>query len=59
MAGFVYKAAMAENRMPRKPMPKEESAVIRKIKAQEVEKARRIRERDAHKAMDIKRYNPN
>ncbi len=57
MAGFVYKAAMADDRMPRKPMPKLPSSTVLEKKAKAVEKARRKRERDANKAKDTKRYN--
>lgn len=56
MAGFLYKASMSDEMMPRKPMPKEPSSLIKAKKKKEVEKKRRKRERDANKALDVKQY---
>lgn len=56
MAGFLYKAAMSDEMLPRKPMPKEPSGLIKESKQKEAEKKRRERERNANKAMDTQRY---
>jgi carboxypeptidase Q len=53
MAGFLYKAAMAEQRMPRKPMPKEISALQKKKLALKSDKVRIKRDKDGNKAKAI------
>ncbi|MEW6992316.1 M20/M25/M40 family metallo-hydrolase [Colwelliaceae bacterium 6441] len=53
LAGFLYKAAMAEERMPRKPMPKEISALQQKKLQLKADKARSKREIDGNKAKAI------
>jgi hypothetical protein len=59
MAGFLYRAAMADNMIPRKPMPKEPSQLIKMKKQKAAEKARRKRQREANKALDTQVYKPN
>jgi hypothetical protein len=59
MAGFLYRAAMSDDMMPRKPMPKEPSSLIQEKQRKAVEKQRRERERKANKAKDAKRYESN
>jgi carboxypeptidase Q len=56
MAGFVYRAAMADAKLPRKPMPKEPSELIKKRKQLETDKKRRKRERDGNRKVDTKNY---
>ena len=56
LAGFLYEAAMADVRIPRKPMPTKPSDLTQKKKDLEAEQARRKRERDARKAIDTKPY---
>lgn len=51
MAAFLYNTATRDERLPMKPSNRLEKKA--KLKA---EKARRLRERDANKALDIKRY---
>ncbi|XQW85638.1 M20/M25/M40 family metallo-hydrolase [Thalassotalea piscium] len=51
MAGFLYKAAMAEERMPRKPMPTQASSLQQKEAKLRTEKARAKRLREANKAL--------
>ena len=57
MAGFLYKAAMAEERMPRKPMPQDISTLQKKNLAEKSNKARIKREKDANKAKAINAIN--
>ena len=59
MAAFLYNAAMADERMPRKPMPVGPTARQQRKIDQKVEKARRKRERKANRANDTERYNRN
>ncbi len=54
MAGFLYEAAMADDMMPRKPMPTAPSKVQQQRKDLETEKQRRLREQEAKKALDTK-----
>jgi len=54
MAGFLYEAAMADEMMPRKPMPTAPSKVQQQRKDLETEKERRLREQEAKKALDTK-----
>lgn len=54
MAGFLYEAAMADDMMPRKPMPTAPSKVQQQRKDLETEKERRLREQEAKKALDTK-----
>jgi hypothetical protein len=56
MASFIYNAAMADERIPRKPMPTEPSWLQQQKTERAVEKARRLRERDGNKALDTKPY---
>jgi hypothetical protein len=51
LAGFLYKAAMAEERMPRKPMPKDISKLQKQKLKLKSEKARKKREKDANKSL--------
>jgi ATP-dependent Clp protease ATP-binding subunit ClpA len=53
LAGFLYKAAMAEKRMPRKPMPQDLSELQKQKMQLNIEKARIKREKDANKAKAI------
>ena len=53
MAGFLYKAAMAENRLPRKPIPTDISDLQKQKMRLEIEKSRIKREKDANKAKAI------
>jgi len=52
LAGFLYNAAMAENRMPRKPMPTEPSEFIQKQQQKDLQKELRNRQREGHKLLD-------
>jgi hypothetical protein len=52
LAGFLYNAAMAENKMPRKPMPTEPSVLIKKQQQKDMEKELRRRQRDGNKLLD-------
>ncbi|MBU2178700.1 MAG: M20/M25/M40 family metallo-hydrolase [Gammaproteobacteria bacterium] len=54
MAGFLYEAAMADKKLPRKPMPTAPSAVQQKRLDLESEKDRRARERDGKRALETK-----
>ncbi|MBT1062714.1 M20/M25/M40 family metallo-hydrolase [Bowmanella sp. Y26] len=56
MAGFLYEAAMADERMPRKPIPAAPSKLKQERQQLETEKERRTRERDARQALDTKPY---
>jgi len=56
MAGFLYKAAMAQERMPRKPMPTEASELQQRKAELKMKKVRAKRERDANKAIETKAY---
>jgi hypothetical protein len=58
MAAFLYNAAMADELVPRKPMPKEPSNFMQRKLKQKIEKARRKREREANKDVDTQRYDP-
>jgi len=53
LAGFLYKAAMAEERMPRKPIPRDISSLQKYKLKLKGEKARKKREKDANKALAI------
>lgn len=53
LAGFLYKAAMADERMPRKPMPQDLSELQKQKMQLKMEKARIQREKDANKAKAI------
>lgn len=54
MAGFLYKAAMADERMPRKPMPTDATPLQQKEAKLRTEKERAKRLRDANKALATK-----
>lgn len=54
MAGFLYEAAMSEQKMPRKPMPTPASAVKQQRLDLEAQKERRQRELDGKKALETK-----
>ncbi|WP_306523414.1 M20/M25/M40 family metallo-hydrolase [Rheinheimera sp.] len=54
MAGFLYEAAMAEKKLPRKPMPTAPSKVQQQQKDLEATKERRLRELEAKKALETK-----
>lgn len=56
MAAFVYKAAMADERMPRKPMPTEPSELQQQKAKIKAEKARAKRLRDGNKALETKPF---
>lgn len=56
MAAFVYNAAMSEQMMPRKPMPKAPPAHLKHQEAQATEKARRERQKEAKKALEADNY---
>ena len=58
MAAFLYNAAMADERVPRKPMPQAPSSLQQRKLEKKVEKARRKREREANKGVDTERYDP-
>jgi hypothetical protein len=49
LAGFLYKAAMADERMPRKPIPKDISDLQKQKMQLNIEKSRIQREKDANK----------
>jgi Zn-dependent M28 family amino/carboxypeptidase len=53
LAGFLYKAAMAEERMPRKPIPKDISDLQKQKMQLNIEKSRIKREKDANKAKAV------
>ncbi|WP_371375233.1 M20/M25/M40 family metallo-hydrolase [Thalassotalea aquiviva] len=52
MAGFVYQAAMADDGVPRKPMPTKPSKLQLQKMAEKSQKERRKRERDANRALE-------
>jgi len=54
MAGFLYEAAMAKDKMPRKPMPTPASAVKQQRLDLEAQKERRKRELEGQKALATK-----
>lgn len=47
LATFAYKAAMADKRMPRKPMPTEPSELLQQLEKEKAEKRQRAKERKA------------
>lgn len=53
LAGFLYKASMADERMPRKPMPQDISDIQKQKMQLNIEKARIKRENEANKAKAI------
>ena len=59
MAGFLYKASMADERMPRKPIPQDISELQKKKIQLKIEKSRIKREKDANKAKAINALNGN
>lgn len=58
MAGFLYRAAMSDEMMPRKPMPKAPSELIQEQTRKAIEKQRRERERKGNRFKDTSRYDP-
>ena len=56
MAGFLYEAAMADERVPRKPIPAAPSQLKQQRLKLETEKEHRQRERDARQVLDTKAY---
>ncbi|OBP16758.1 hypothetical protein A5320_05120 [Rheinheimera sp. SA_1] len=54
MAGFLYEAAMADKKLPRKPMPTAPSEVQQQRLDLETEKERRTRELEGKKALETK-----
>lgn len=54
MAGFLYEAAMADKKLPRKPMPTAPSPVQQQRLDLETEKERRTRELEGKKALETK-----
>ena len=58
LAGFLYQASMADQRLPRKPLPVEPSESMKKKKELLSKKARRERTRNANKALDANSYIP-
>jgi hypothetical protein len=54
MAGFLYEAAMANKKVPRKPMPTPPSEVQQQRLDLESQKERRTRELEAKRALETK-----
>jgi len=53
LAGFLYKAAMADERMPRKPMPQDISKLQKRKMQLKSDKARKKRSKDGNKKLEI------
>jgi hypothetical protein len=53
LAGFLYKASMADERMPRKPMPRDISNLQKQQMKLKANKARKNRDKEGNKNLEI------